>query len=329
MKKDEIFLMFERSIIPKIEIEERPKPKYIGCVVSPGEFGKTALDLSVNLSKRWNAKIKFFSWVRYYIDLEKTLNRAIAEEELLEQQINDKYDLKFEINPVMSPRPIDVKSKLHEMVEKEQRSVDLMLKYASEGSFDLFSIPIPIFGDESHKVDTLGEEAEVLLRRTPRSLPICLVPQETSGDENTVVVVVHPDVITQLSSRILQFFDQNTKVILISVLDPKLVDIFHLMRTSEKDETEPPTREEIEQLMKERLRGFMEQMLATIRGKVKSVQIEITSGTLGLTLSNIVETHNAANILVFSRASEEDLLDHDVDIIGRLVPKTRIFIVWN
>ncbi|MHA2363494.1 MAG: hypothetical protein ACXAC7_06025, partial [Candidatus Hodarchaeales archaeon] len=238
MKKDDIFLMFEQSIIPKIEIEERPKPKLIGCVVSPGQIGKQALDLSVNLSKRWNAKIKFFSWVRYYIDIEKTLNRAIAEEKLLEQQIKNRYNLKFDIKTVMSPRPADVKTKLHEMVEKEQRSVDLMLKYASEGSFDLFSIPIPIFGDESHKADTLGEEVEVLLRRTPRSLPICLVPQGTTGDENTVVVVIHPDVIAPLISRILQFFDQNTKVILVSVLDPKLVDLFHLMQQGEKDETE-------------------------------------------------------------------------------------------
>ena len=81
--------------------------------------------------------------------------------------------------------------------------------------------------------------------------------------------------------------------------------------------------------MKQRFQGFMEQMVATLRGKVNSTKMEIVTGTVGLTISNMVDTHQAANVLVYSRATEEDLLDPEVDIIGRLVPKTRIFIVWN
>ena len=73
----------------------------------------------------------------------------------------------------------------------------------------------------------------------------------------------------------------------------------------------------------------MEQVVTTIRGKVKTTEIEIISGAIGLSIANVVERHNAANILVYSRASEEDLLDHEVDVIARLVPETRVFIVWN
>ena len=103
------------------------------------------------------------------------------------------------------------------------------------------------------------------------------------------------------------------------------------MRSEPKGEgsDEVLTKEAVEDSMKQRFHGFMEQMVTTLRGKVNSTKIEIVTGTVGLTITNMVDIHQAANVLVFARASEEDLLDPEVDIIGRLVPKTRIFIVWN
>jgi len=328
--KDEIFLLFERSVIPKLEIKELAAPKTIGCIVSPGEYGFTALETGQNLAKRWGSKIQVYSWVRYYDDVQHIISRAVSEELLLEQKIKEKYNIE-QAKPVMSPTPSNLQKVIAEVEQKQGRSVDLMLRYASEGSFQLLTVPVPLFGDEEHKEDTLGAEVEILFRKTPRSLPICLVPHQTTGDEHTVVVVVHPDIIAPLTSRILQLFDEKTNVVLVAVLDPKLVDLLFLMRSEPIGEGsgEVLTKEAVEDSMKQRFQGFMEQMVATLRGKVNSTKMEIVTGTVGLTISNMVDTHQAANVLVYSRASEEDLLDPEVDIIGRLVPKTRIFIVWN
>lgn len=330
--KNEIFLMFERSVIPKIEIEEKKPPKNLACVVTSGINGISALETAIKLGKDWNTKIQIFSWVRYYNDVIHILNGAIAAENLLVQQIKENFKLE-DITPVMSPKPITLQKKITELAEKQGRSVDLFLNFLSEGNYELLFIPVPLFArdyDEEYMKETLGSDIEIILRKTTRSLPICLVPKKTSGDNNTVIVLVRPDVIAPITSRILQFFDDNTKVILLAVLDPKIVDLFYLMRSNEENPDESPSKEDIENQMKEKLRGFTEQVIATIRSRVKSVEIEIISGSsLGLSTASIVESHNAANVLVYSHSTEEDFLDPEVDIITRLVPQTRIFIVWN
>ena len=327
--KDEIFLMFERSTIPKLEIKEMKPPKTIGCIVTSIEYGKSALEFGIKLKKKWNSKIKVYSWVRYYVDVIHILDRVISAEKLLEQQIHDEYDDIKNITAVMSPSPTSVQAKIKELTATQGRSIDLIIKKVTESSLQLLTIPSPLFDDEEHKRDSLGNEIEILLRTLPRSLPICLVPRQTSGDNNTVVVVIHPEVISTLTSRILQLFDSNTKIVLVSVLDPKLVDLFYLMQSREENEESSQTKDSIESNMKERLHGFMEQVVTTIRGKVKVTETKIVSGSIGLSIATIVEKYDAANLLVMSRSTSEDLLDPEVELLGRLVPNTRLFIVWN
>ena len=102
------------------------------------------------------------------------------------------------------------------------------------------------------------------------------------------------------------------------------------MRSSDDGPENSITKEEIEEQMEKKLQGFLEQMVATLRGKVKSTTIEIVKGSsLGLSTANLVESHNASSILVYSRSTEEELLDPEVELLSRLVPHTNIFIVWN
>ncbi len=335
--KNEVFDLFKRSVAPKLEYIERKTPTKVGSVVVDSPHGQTALKLGIRLTKRWNAQIEVFAWVQYYAELISTVNRAIAEEEMLiEHTLKKLEDLKVPVTPVVSPRPQELKEELETILEKKGSSLSLMLKLLQKQKLDLLTLPIPLFETKIDKQsDSLGREVEVILRKSPRSLPIVLVPHETTGDENTVVVVVHPEIMGPLTSRILQLFSNATKVILTSVIDPKLIDLYYLVQPDLKEEekqTEPvdrPTTIEIEQMLRERLHAYLEQIAVTIRDKVKSTHIEVVTGSLGVSVQNLVEKYNASNLLVYSQATPDDMLDSEAELMSRLVEKTCIYIVWD
>ena len=81
--------------------------------------------------------------------------------------------------------------------------------------------------------------------------------------------------------------------------------------------------------VQERLTEFTEQITATIRGSVKDIATEIVSGSLGVSIQNLVDKYNAGNVLVYSHSNQDDLLDAEVDILARLVQATMITIIWE
>jgi hypothetical protein len=311
--KDEFYLMFERSVVEKIEVEQKSPPKKVG--------------IGLRISKNYSANLTVFAWERYYNDLSTLVNRAEAEQALLVENIKEDFSIK-DILSVQSPKPKDILEQLDKLMKSSGSSLDNLLRQISEKKLDYLCIPMPLFKSEQATTDTLGEEIEVILRRVAKSLPVSLIPRNVSGDMNTVVVIVHPDTVVPITNAILQLHDNNTKIVLCAVLDPKIVELYHLVQ-AEKKQDPNLSLDNIKEKLIERLTEFTEQITATVRGNVKDIDTEIITGSLGISIQNLVDKYDAGNVLVYSHSNQDGLLDADVDIIGRMVQKTTITIVWE
>ncbi|MHA2104928.1 MAG: hypothetical protein ACW981_15985 [Candidatus Hodarchaeales archaeon] len=329
--KDEFYLMFERSVVEKIEVEQKSPPKKVGIVVTyvpqKTEENRRPLEIALRISKNYSANLTVFAWERYYNDLSTLVNRAEAEQALLVENIKEDFSIK-DILSVQSPKPKDILEQLDKLMKSSGSSLDNLLRQISEKKLDYLCIPMPLFKSEQATTDTLGEEIEVILRRVAKSLPVSLIPRNVSGDMNTVVVIVHPDTVVPITNAILQLHDNNTKIVLCAVLDPKIVELYHLVQ-AEKKQDPNLSLDNIKEKLIERLTEFTEQITATVRGNVKDIDTEIITGSLGISIQNLVDKYDAGNVLVYSHSNQDGLLDADVDIIGRMVQKTTITIVWE
>jgi hypothetical protein len=329
--KDEFYLMFERSVVEKIEVEKKPPPKKVGIIVSyvpqKTEENRRPLEIAQRISKKYSANLTVFAWERYYNDLITLVNRAEAEQGFLIENVKEDFDIN-DIISVQSPKPKDILEQLEKLRENAGSSLDNLLRQIAEKKLEYLCIPMPLFKTEQTTKDTLGEEIEVILRRTAKSLPVSLIPRNVSGDMNTVVVVVHPDTVVPITNGILQLYDENTKIILCAVLDPKIVELYHLVQTEKKQDPNL-SLDNIKEKLLERLTEFTEQMVATIRGNVKDIDTETITGSLGVSIQNLVDKYDAGSVLVYSHSNQDGLLDSDVDIIGRMVQKTMITIIWE
>ncbi|OLS26692.1 MAG: hypothetical protein HeimC3_07940 [Candidatus Heimdallarchaeota archaeon LC_3] len=329
--KDEFYLMFERSVVPKIEIVKKNPPKNIGIVITyvpqKTEENRRPLEIAQKISKNYSAKLFVFAWEKYYTDLITLINRAEAQQGLLVENIIKYFQIK-DIISVQSPKPKDIHEQIDKLMKESGSSMDFLFNQIMEKKLDYLCIPTPLTKTEQDSKDTLGEEIEVLLRKSAKSFPVSLIPRNISGDMNTVVVIVHPDTVIPITNSILQLYDDNTKIVLCAVLDPKIVELYHLVQTEKKPDPNL-SLDSIKEKLQRRLKEFMEQIIATVRGNVKNIETEIVTGSLGISIQNLVDKYNAGSVLVYSHSNQDYLLDIDVDIIGRMVSKTMITIVWE
>ncbi len=339
--RDEVFWMFKRSVVPKLEITIHPRPQKIGCIVTPGsQFVLEAVDI---LAKQWNSEIFVYHRVKYIRDLMSILNRAFTEEKLLISSVNEFFentDLTITLQSMTVPPLDEVRQEIENFLKRKKKFIIELLTHAQEQHVELLVVPIPMFKlehAEDAAEETLGSELENLLRNAPKSLPLLLVPSETKGKEHVVVVFFEPRHMTALAERLTQFCSKDSHVILVSLIDTKLIELYQMMHaettepgTSKGEETTPTSEavdaKSVEETLKERMRELADRVVATVRPHVKSIELEIISGSLVAGIRSIVEKHEAMYLMIFTHASPEEALDSETEMLSRLVKNTKIFI---
>ncbi len=328
--------MFKRAVVPKLEITERPPPTNIGCIMTPGsQFVLKAVSV---LARKWKAKILVYHRVKYLRDLMGVLNRAITEEKVLISSVKDFFkneDLPISSRSMTIPTIEEVSNEIENFLKKKKKFIDeLIIQYQSH-ELGLLVVPIPMFKlehGEDITEDTLGSEVEQLLRKAPKSLPLLLVPPETEGKEHTVVAYFQPQHMTNLASRLIQFCDERSIVILVAVIDTKLLELYKMIQADMKttsDEGANSTEPEpisLEEMLKERMRALADRVIATVRPHVKEITLEIASGSVIGSIRSVIEKHEAMYLMVFSRDVTDVSLDVETEMLSRLVKNTKIFI---
>lgn len=332
--KDEIFWLFERSVKPKLEVVVRPPPKNIGCVVAAGSKGLTTIPTVTKLATKWDADVVVFVWLRYFNRILRTLQNTKAEEEVLSQKAQSQLGqatIRSNFVSILSPRPEIVEEVFKEIGERDGFSRETMIKWFEENQIDLLVLPLPLFEGDTQPVDSMGGHLETLLRKAPRSLPVLLCPDKRIGKPDTVVVAVRPAHMPTMASRVVQFFDENTRVILVGTIEDKVLEGYVLAKSDQGEEGETVTvdEKELEEELLTQLRRALEQLAATIGDHVESVIVETTVGSPGTNTREIVEKHDACSILVYSESTIEDALDPFMHAICRAVDDRMIFIIWD
>ncbi len=331
--RDEVFWLFERSLKPKLEIVKKPVPRTIGVATVPGKPGEKALEQAIDLAKTWQSELRIFAWDRYVNELLGILNRTIAEEELLISRVQEKLakiDVTYSLKRIISPSPEGIKKLIEDALQKEGSSLDQFIEKIKEAELNLLIAPIPMFEQEHDITQSLGSEIDVILRRSPKSLPLLFIPRKIKGDLNKVLVFTRPDALGVVGSRILQFFGENTEIILVGLIDQTIINAFELVRTvqSGKDsETELSATEGIADTLVSNLRGSLEQLATSIHKSVKSVSVHVLVKPDAITVKELAETHETGNVLLSWQTMGEDVMDRFVEIYLRTLSNARVFIV--
>jgi hypothetical protein len=326
---DNVLWLFERSIVPKVELSLRPKPQKIACIVTQETVGQKALETGVHLAKKWDAKLNVFVWIKYYDEILRVVEGTLAEQTKLLSETKEiiSKTTKKEIISALSPNPEKLKKKFLSIVQESGYSVDYILDQIRERQLDLLIIPAPLFAQETLRNDILENEMVAILSLSPRSLPALIVPQKITGNDDTVVVVARPRTLTILSERILQFFGEKTNVILLVLIQPSLIETFELLAMEKNEEV--PDQDEIERILTKRMKEAVTSSVASIRKNVGSIKIETRREAAGIAVREVVNKHNAANILIYSRADPDDTLDSQAYAVTRRIKNKRIYIVWD
>ncbi|MCG3218477.1 MAG: hypothetical protein KAR35_05700 [Candidatus Heimdallarchaeota archaeon] len=326
---DNVLWLFERSIVPKIDLEVRPKPQKIACVVTQETVGQKALETGVHLAKKWDAKLNVFVWIKYYDEMLRIIEGTLAEQTKLmsEAETVTSKITKKEIIPALSPYPDEIKKQLLSTVQKTGFSIDYILSQIKKRQLDLLIIPAPLFAQDTLRNDILEDEMVALLSLSPRSLPALIVPRKITGNDDTVVVVARPLTLTILAERVMQFFGTKTNVILLVLIRPSLIETFELLAIERNEKV--PDQEEIERILTKRMEDAVTTSVSSIRKHVKSIKIETRKEAAGIAIKNVVDKYNAANVLIYSRADPDDTLDSQAYAVTRRIKNKRIYIVWD
>ncbi len=331
--RDEVFWLFERSLKPKLEIVKKPVPKKIGVATVPGKPGGKALEEAITLAKTWKSELKIFAWDRYINELLGILNRTIAEEELLISRVKEKLstvEIPFSLKRIISPSPEGIKKLIEEALQKEGSSLDQFIEQIKEAELNLLIAPIPMFEQEHDITQSLGSEIDVILRRSPKSLPLLFIPRKIKGDLNKVLVFTRPDALGVVGSRILQFFGKETEIILAGLIDQTIINAFELVRTvqsGKENKAELSVAEDLAETLASNLRGSLEQLATSIHKNVKSVNVHVLVRPDAITVKELVETHETANVLLSWQTMGDDIMDRFVEIYLRTLSHARVFIV--
>ncbi len=339
--REEVFWMFKRAVVPKLEITIHPRPAKIGCIVTPGS--QFVLDAVNILAGRWNSSVIAYHGVKYTNELMNVINRAMTEEKMLISSINEFFEdkeLKTTLHSMTIPPLEELKDEIDKILKKKKKFIMELLANVQDRQLELLIVPIPMFkmetsGDISE--GSLGTEVENLLLHAPKSVPLLLVPSETIGKEDVVVALFEPRYMRALAERLTQFCDKSTHVILVSLIDTKLIELYQMIQeetketseessSSEESEGESIAAKSIEDTLKDRMRELADRVVATVHPHVKSVELKIISGSLVAGVRSIIEEHEAMYLMIFSRVTPEEAIDSETELLSRLIKNTKIFI---
>ena len=92
---------------------------------------------------------------------------------------------------------------------------------------------------------------------------------------------------------------------------------------------EVPDQDEIERILTKRMEDAVTTSVSSIRRNVKSIKIVTRKEAAGIAVREVVNKHNAANVLIHSRADPDDTLDSQAYAVTRRIKNKRIYIVWD